>query len=183
MRVPGMKATATAEEPTTVIAADSFEGFYRGQVDIVYRALALVLADAALAREATDEAMLRAYTRWHVVGTHNNPGGWVYRVGLNWATSRWRQTRRERPLPEADRAGMRGSLSPPDPVGIAALAALGRLDVKHRAVVVARVLLNLNTTETAAALGIAAGTVKSRLSRALLHLRTELTIGDTDANR
>lgn len=177
-----MRASATRSAPA---ATDSFESFYRGQVDIVYRALALTLGDSGLAREATDEAMLRAYTRWSTVGSYDNPSGWVYRVGLNWATSRWRRTSRERPLSTEDdgaryRGDHRGSAGPPDPAGLAALAALRHLTVDHRAVVVARVLLDLSTAETAAVLGIPANTVKSRLARALAILRTHLTLGDDD---
>jgi RNA polymerase sigma-70 factor (ECF subfamily) len=156
---------------------DSFEHFYRGQVDIVYRALALTLTDPGLAREATDEAMLRAFARWSTVGNYDNPSGWVYRVGLNWATSRWRRISRERPLSTEDRTS---TARPPDPAGLAALAALGHLTVKHRAVVVARVLLDLSTAETATVLGVPQNTVKSRLARALASLRAELTIGDDD---
>lgn len=174
-RVPGMRATAAARAAPE--DTDSFESFYRGQVDIVYRALALTLTDAWLAREATDEAMLRAFARWSTVGRYDNPSAWVYRVGLNWATSRWRRTSRERPLSTEDRPG---SAQPPDPAGLAALAALGHLTVKHRAVVVARVLLDLSTAETASLLGIPQNTVKSRLARALASLRAELTMGDDD---
>lgn len=175
-RVPGMRATAIRAAPEDT---DSFESFYRGQVDTIYRALALTLTDSSLAREATDEAMLRAYVRWSTVGGYENPSGWVYRVGLNWATSRWRRSSRERPLSTEDQPG---PSAPPDPAGLAALAALGHLNVKHRAVVVARVLLDLSTAETATVLGIPQNTVKSRLARALANLRIELTIGDDDDN-
>ena len=48
---------------------------------------------------------------------------------------------------------------------------------------VARVLLDLSTAEAAVALGIPVNTVKSRLARALLILRTELTRGDDDELR
>jgi RNA polymerase sigma-70 factor (ECF subfamily) len=41
-------------------------------------------------------------------------------------------------------------------------------------VVACRYLLELNVAETAAALGVAEGTVKSRLSRALERLRAEM---------
>lgn len=173
-RVPGMRATATraALEDT-----ESFESFYRGQVDTIYRALALTITDPWLAREATDEAMLRAYARWSTVGGYENPSGWVYRVGLNWATSRWRRSSRERPLSTKDHPD---ASEPPNPAGLAAIVALGHLNVKHRAVVVARVLLDLSTAETATVLGIPQNTVKSRLARALASLRTELTMGDDD---
>jgi RNA polymerase sigma factor (sigma-70 family) len=169
-----MRASATRAAPEDT---DSFESFYRGQVDTIYRALALTLNDPGLAREATDEAMLRAYTRWSAVGDYDNPSGWVYRVGLNWATSRWRRTSRERPLSTEDRPGSSGT---PDVAGMAAIDALGRLSVKNRAVVVARVLLDLSTEETATVLGIPQNTVKSRLARGLAILRTELTIGNDD---
>jgi DNA-directed RNA polymerase specialized sigma24 family protein len=168
-----VKAAARAAPEDT----ESFESFYRGQVDIVYRALALTLTDPGLAREATDEAMLRAFARWSTIGRYDNPSGWVYRVGLNWATSRWRRTSRERPLSREDRMV---TARPPDPAGLAALAALGHLTVKHRAVVVARVLLDLSTAETAAVLGIPQNTVKSRLARALASLRAELAMGNDD---
>jgi DNA-directed RNA polymerase specialized sigma24 family protein len=151
---------------------EPFEAFYRGNVDRIHRALCLTLGDANLGREATDEAMARAYARWPRVGVLDNPAAWVYRVGLNWAVSWWRKVRRERPtLADAPHPGV----PPPDPAGLAARAALDRLPLTQRSVVVCRVLLELSTTETAAVLTISEGTVKSRLARALAALRTALT--------
>jgi RNA polymerase sigma-70 factor (ECF subfamily) len=54
------------------------------------------------------------------------------------------------------------------------LAAVGRLPERDRLVIGARFFLELNEAETAAALGIRQGTVKSRLSRALERLRKEV---------
>ena len=51
------------------------------------------------------------------------------------------------------------------------LAALGRLPRGQRAVVVLRVYEDLSEAQTAAALGIAVGTVKSQTARALRALR------------
>jgi RNA polymerase sigma-70 factor (ECF subfamily) len=116
--------------------------------------------------------MARAFARWDRVAGCENPGGWVFRVGLNWATSWWRKVRRERPLPED---GQSAAHQAPDPVGVLALAALGRLPTPYRAVVVCRVLFGLSTSETATVLGVAEGTVKSRLARALARLRETLT--------
>lgn len=171
----GSIAEATAAVTPLPVAAEPFETFYRTQVDRIYRALALTLGDPLLAREATDEAMVRAYLHWRRVRQHDNPGGWVYRVGLNWATSWWRKRRRERALADEPLDRYLPATPPPDPAATAALQALAGLAVPHRAVVVCRVLLDMSTAETASALGVAEGTVKSRLARSLAALRVMLT--------
>jgi RNA polymerase sigma-70 factor (ECF subfamily) len=71
---PAQDAVLAGRDP-----GEPFEVFYRCRVDGVYRALAVALDDSDLAREATDEAMLRAYARWARVGALDNPGGWVFR--------------------------------------------------------------------------------------------------------
>ncbi|WP_327007809.1 SigE family RNA polymerase sigma factor [Dactylosporangium sp. NBC_01737] len=148
-----------------------FESFYRAEADRLYRALAVTLGDPHLARDAADEAMARAYAHWGRVRSHDNPGGWAFRVGLNWATSWWRKVRRERPLPSTDTAT--GVKEGPD-THAGALAALRNLPLPQRAVIVCRVLLDLSTAETAAVLGVAEGTVKSRMARGLAELRQAL---------
>ena len=154
----------------------SFDGFYRAQSDRVYRALALTLGDPDVAREATDEGMARACARWPAVRAMDNPGGWVYRVGLNWATSWWRKRRREQPLhPDRDGNAAPDRDAAPDPQTWVALAVLRELPLPQRAVVVCRVLLDLSTAETAELLGLAQGTVKSRLARGLGALRAAMT--------
>ncbi|MEU1843278.1 RNA polymerase sigma factor [Micromonospora sediminicola] len=147
-----------------------FEQFYRDHVDRIHRALALAIGDGPVAREATDEAMARAYVRWDRVRRLDNPAGWVFRVGLNWATSWWRKVRRERPPSE----GRQRTAAAPDPVGLAARSALDRLPTAQRTVITCRVLLDLSTAETATVLGLAEGTVRSRLSRGLAGLRAAL---------
>jgi RNA polymerase sigma-70 factor (ECF subfamily) len=54
------------------------------------------------------------------------------------------------------------------------LGALGRMGERDRTVIACRYLLELSEAETAAALGVRPGTVKSRLSRALDRLRAEV---------
>ena len=137
-----------------------FEVFYRRNHDGVCRALALTLNDVELAHDAAAEAMTRAYQRWNTVGKYQNPAGWVYRVGLNWARSRLRKL-------------LRRPLSPPSNSEDIALevvnrldAALAQLPVGQRAVVVLRYYLDWSERQIAEALNIAPGTVKSRLSRA-----------------
>jgi DNA-directed RNA polymerase specialized sigma24 family protein len=147
---------------------EAFAAFYRSDYANVARALSYTLGDVDLGREATDEAMARAYARWAKIADYDSPAGWVYRVGLNWAYSTRRRVMRS--LPFVDHGGV---VEPPvsDP---AIAAALRRLDVKLRAVVVCRLLLDWSVEETADALRIKPGTVKSRLHRALTVLERSL---------
>ncbi|MGK5682714.1 sigma factor-like helix-turn-helix DNA-binding protein [Actinoplanes sp. URMC 104] len=166
-----MVVPTTSPRPTASphADADGFEAFYRAHVDRIYRALAVTLRRDELAHEAVDEAMARAYAKWQVVGTLDNPAGWVFRVGLNWATSWWRKLRRETPPVD-------GGHPVPDGMPTGALLALAALPIPQRAVITCRILLDLSTAETAEALGLTEGTVKSRLSRGLAALRTQLSI-------
>src|SRR4029450_6822930 len=58
------------------------------------------------------------------------------------------------------------------------LAAVNELSEEHRLAIACRYFLELSEEETAAALGVRRGTVKSRLSRALARLRE--TLGGAD---
>jgi RNA polymerase sigma-70 factor (ECF subfamily) len=160
--------------PMAAVDDRSFAAFYAAEAEGLHRALLATVASPAVAREAVDEAMARAYERWDVVGTYDAPAGWVYRTALNWSISWWRKHRRVHELPRDETVG---APSPEiDPEGALAIAALRRLPLDQRAVVVCRVLLDLDTRTTATALVIAEGTVKSRLSRGLDALRAELEV-------
>lgn len=150
--------------PADVDARPGFVSFYDDAYRRVAAALSSTLGDRDLGVEATDEAMARCFANWDTVGRYDNPAGWVYRVGLNWALSWHRKLAR------------RQTLTPPEPVHAAEPvdpqieAALGRLDVRLRSVVVCRILLDWSTEATADALRIKPGTVKSRLHRGLSRL-------------
>lgn len=145
-----------------------FDEFYASARPSIARALALALGDVDLATEATDEAMARAYERWATVSRLERPEGWVYRVAMNWALSVLRRRRRSdhRLYDPTDTAV---AIADPD-----LHAAIAGLDVHHRSVIVCRHLLGWSVSETAAALKVREGTVKSRLSRATAILQTRL---------
>jgi RNA polymerase sigma factor (sigma-70 family) len=160
--VEGMPEVDTSE------AQDRFQELH-AQRDRLYRAVALVVGDTTLAADAIDEAMTRAYTRWDRIEDYASPEGWVYRVAMNVARSALRKTRREDlwEQPPAEKVF-------DDQPDLELRAAVGRLPVKFRSVVVGRYLLDWSTAETAEALGIPEGTVKTRLKRALARLAKDL---------
>lgn len=165
-----MERTLTSGANLQRIRPITFEEFYAGQWQEIYRPLAVTLRDPDLAREATDEAMVRVYQKWHSVRSFTNAPGWAYRVGLNWAISQLRKRKR---LVQ----GRLPSSTPtwdPEPADPAISAALIHLPVEQRAVVVLRYLCDQSQSDIAAALDIPLGTVRSRLSRALDRLREEV---------
>lgn len=170
-----MRTSTAAQETASRADREAFGDFYSANAHRVYRALAVTLGNDDLAREAVDEAMTRAYAHWRRVRGLDNPAGWVFRVGFNWATSWWRKVRREQGVLTEER---HPRVAATDPVALAARDALARLPLAQRAVIVCRVLLDMSTAQTAEALGLSEGTVKSRLSRGLGALRQVLEGGE-----
>jgi RNA polymerase sigma-70 factor (ECF subfamily) len=161
---------ANVADDEVTISPPPFAEFYERNRDSVGRALAITLGDVHVAAEAVDEAMARAYQRWDQISHFDNPAGWVYRVGLNWATSFLRRRRRApHRLIERGPTDI-GPVSEPD-----VAAALAELPARQRAVIVCRFYFGLTEAETATALATRPGTVKSRLHRALRHLETRLS--------
>lgn len=171
--VEDASVNAQQGEPASVdIDVTGFDGFFHEHHATIVRALSLALADEHLARDAASEGFTKALQRWSRVSRYSNPAGWVYRVGLNWGRSRWRKTRREVSEHASDHVERPAEeIEPSDP---RLLPALQRLSVDHRGVVVARFYLDWSEQQIADALDIRPGTVKSRLSRALQQLDTEL---------
>lgn len=149
-------------------AATSFEAFFDQHHAVLVRALAMALGDVELGRDAASEGFVRALQRWNRVSRYDNTAGWVYRVGLNWARSRRRKTVREVSAHPTERA-----FASPEP-DFELATALRSLSLDHRSVVVGRYYLDWSEADVAAALDIAPGTVKSRLSRALTRLNATL---------
>lgn len=170
-------ATTAAAGPTA-----RFERFCIEEHAAMANALGWALGNHDLGREATDEAFARAYERWSSVSTMDNPAGWVYRVGLNWGRRRiWRRKKEQQLLASIDLDEHIAAASHGVDIDQDLANALAVLPLKFRAVIVLRHLLGYSERDTAEALGISAGTAKSRMSRGLLRLRTELEKGDDDS--
>jgi RNA polymerase sigma-70 factor (ECF subfamily) len=160
----------------------------RDHQEAAFRVAYLITRSAQDAEDVTQEAFLKA---WRALGRFRTGAPfrpWLLRIVANEARNRMRSNRRRRemPGPDPDTAVDGQGLESPDPGPspeehtLAAdqrrmlLAALDLLRDEDRLVIGARYLLELSEAETAEALGIARGTVKSRLSRAMTRLRSTL---------
>lgn len=148
---------------------------------VAQRAAWLVTGSAEEAADAVQDGFIKA---WRALDRFNEGAEfrpWLLRIVVNTARNRRRASWRF----EAMRVRAAAAL-PTRPVGSPEavaleleehrqlIGALRRLPERDRAVVGCRYLLELSEAETAGVLGVPAGTVKSRLSRALRRLRADL---------
>jgi RNA polymerase sigma-70 factor (ECF subfamily) len=132
------------------------------------------------AEDVTQEAFVKAFRALPRFREGLPVRPWLMQIVANEARNRRRSRgRRERLAVRAAAMGGASSSSSEDlalaSVTAAALrAALARLDDRDRTVIALRYFAGLSEAETALALEVPAGTVKSRLSRGLDRLRAEL---------
>ncbi len=177
---------------------DAYEELVRTYQGIALRTAYVVAGNAADAEEAAQDACVKAYRAlWRFrTGAPFKP--WLLRIVANEARNRRRSAGRRSALALKLQAS---TAKPPtrggkplgaaqEPSGEAApspeanllgaerreqlVAALNRLAEPDREAIACRYFLDLSEAETAAALGVRPGTVKSRLSRALGRLRAQL---------
>ena len=154
--------------------------------EVAFRTAWLITRSSADAEDAAQEAFVKAYYALARFREGEAFRPWILRIVSNEAKNRRRSAgRRERlALRLADDPGSGDAAPSPEAavVGLEArqalLAGLEQLPDRDRLVVAYRYLLELSEAETASALGIRPGTVKSRLSRALDRLRRQM--GATD---
>ena len=136
------------------------------------RAAVFLGAQPHEAEDLAQTVLVRCYTRWDSVSGADNRDAYVYRILVNCLRdarrTRWWKSRAEGD-PEAD------ARSVADAAEAVAMAdavhrALDCLSKPNRDVVVLRYFVQLSEQQTADALGIPTGTVKSRLSRSLAQL-------------
>ena len=125
----------------------------------VLGAVTLVSGSRAVAEDAVNEAVARAWERGEGIQHLNR---WVLTVALNIARNRWRRTRRE--VPGHDMGDR--TVEPADPALIDLRLALRKLPLRQREVVVLHYLLDLPVSEVAEWLGLSPGGVKHALFRA-----------------
>jgi RNA polymerase sigma factor (sigma-70 family) len=159
--------------------AAAYATLVRAHQDVAFRTAMLITGHPQDAEEAAQDGFLKAWRALHRFRAGEPLRPWLLTIVANEARNRRRAAGRREHL--ALRAAAAAPRAPGeaeaayDRDGLA--AAIGRLREEDRVVIGCRYLLDLSEAETAAALGVARGTVKSRLSRALGRLREEMHDG------
>ena len=153
---------------------------------IAFRTAWVITGSAAEAEEAAQDAFMKAHAALSRFRTGAPFRPWLLTIVANEARNRAKAAgRRERlVLRVAEERRPGGAVPSPETALLVSeqreelLAALGRLSKSDREAIACRYFLELSEAETAAALGCARGTVKSRLSRALDRLRSQMEADD-----
>jgi RNA polymerase sigma-70 factor (sigma-E family) len=171
------EAQTVTEQPTS--APTDFESFVAARSTALWRSAYLHTGDPHRAEDLLQTALVKAWRRWDKIERREAVESYV-RAALvstytDWWRRRWNGEIPTGELPEAP-------AEPASPeVRRDVLVALARLPRGQRAVIVLRYFDDLTEAQTADALGISVGTVKSQTSRALASLRTSplfATLGD-----
>src|SRR4249919_2791558 len=143
--------------------------------EVAFRTAWLITRSSAEAEDVAQEAFVKAFYALDRFRAGEAFRPWVLRIVSNEAKNRRRSVGRRQRL-TVRLAQDRGSrdAAPGREEREALLGAIERLSEPERLVVTYRYLLELSEAETARALAIRPGTVKSRLSRALGRLRDQL---------
>ncbi|MCX2970718.1 SigE family RNA polymerase sigma factor [Streptomyces sp. JHD 1] len=154
---------------------ESFETYVRSRQEALLRSARRLVPDPTDAQDLLQTALVRTYGKWDGIEDKSLADAYLRRVMINTRTEWWR-SRRLQELPtdtlpevasEEDRFGQYADRA-------LLVDVLSVLAPKQRSVVVLRHWEQMSTEETAEALGMSTGTVKSTLHRALARLREEL---------
>jgi RNA polymerase sigma factor (sigma-70 family) len=157
---------------------DAFEALVVSYQSLAFRTAFVIAGDAADAEEAAQDAFVKAH---RALGRFRRGAPfrpWLLTIVANEARNRRRSRGRRAAL--AVRAADPAAGEDPEAAALASerrerlLTAVERLRDDDRDVLACRYFLDLSEEETATALGIARGTVKSRTHRALGRLQEEL---------
>jgi RNA polymerase sigma-70 factor (sigma-E family) len=158
----------TGEVAATSLVADLHRAEYRNLV----RLARLLLDDVGASEEVVQDAFVALQLRWRTIREPDRAAAWLRSAVLNGARSQLRRRQvRERLSP---RPGPDGG--PADREALAAdehrrvVQALRQLPRRQQEALVLRFYMELNERETAEAMGVSAGSVKTHVHRGLAAL-------------
>jgi RNA polymerase sigma-70 factor (sigma-E family) len=164
---------------------EEFRGFFAQHYGRLCRLGFLLTGDPAQAEELAQDALVRTWRRWRLVGKPDNPETYARKVLVNRHRSLLRRALVEARYRYRDRPTEGSSDEHPEDA-IVLWAATRRLPPRQRAVLVLRYYEDLSEAQIARVLGIPVGTVKTLARRGLARLRRSLDTtsqGDTRSSK
>jgi RNA polymerase sigma factor (sigma-70 family) len=147
-----------------------FEEFFRSELRSIVSTVYRITGDAGLSEEITQDAFVRALTRWRRLRHYDRPGAWVRRVAIRDAVRAVKRRARQEPVERVD-----GAVAAPLPSKDEGLtAAVDALPPQQRAAVALYYLEGRPTAEVADLLACSEATVRSHLHRARQQLAAVL---------
>lgn len=161
---------------------DSFEVLVRRHEKAIFNLVYRLLGNYDEAAEVAQEVFLSAFKSIHQFRGEANFSTWLYRIGLNHASTRRKslQTSQQRHIPlDGTEVIAEGAVDPAKNVEHKEIQqrvqqALNSLDPEDARIVLLRDLQDIPYEDVAQMLDIPVGTVKSRLHRARQALKTSL---------
>jgi RNA polymerase sigma-70 factor, ECF subfamily len=156
-------------------SADAIEALVRRHWESAHRAAYLIVHDAQAAEDIAQEAMLAAVRSIDGFDRRRPFRPWLHQIVVNRSLD-WLRARARRPEVSVEVAGpaLRVADSPSGALSDDLMRALAVLDPAERALIVLRHLLGYRSSELARMFGVPAGTVRTRLARALNRVREQL---------
>jgi RNA polymerase sigma-70 factor (sigma-E family) len=158
---------------------DDFTAFVIARQRALQRAAWLLTGDWSAAEDLVAQVLAKMWLNWPRIRRRDDPHVYACRVLVNTqATSRRRRWWGEIPHAEPPEEAPASDAMAADVVlRRAVIDALARLPRRHRQVVVLRYFEDLSESETAAAMGVAVGTVKATTRAAVARLRADPRLG------
>ncbi|MFJ2759886.1 SigE family RNA polymerase sigma factor [Streptomyces prasinus] len=153
-------------------ASVEFHAFFERHYAELSRLAALLTGEADAADDLAADALLALWHRWDRVRAADHPVAYARGVVANLARTRIRSAVRERRRVALFWSQREERVENPDVAGVVDVReALRRLPFRKRACVVLRHAFDLSEKDTALALGVSVGTVKSQTSKGMAELQ------------
>ena len=156
-------------------ASVEFHAFFERHYAELSRLAHLLTGEADAADDLAADALLALWNRWDRVRAADHPAAYARGVVANLARTRIRSAVRERRRISLFWSQREEKTENPDIAGVVDVQeALRRLPFRKRACVVLRHAFDLSEKDTALALGVSVGTVKSQTSKGMAELQRTL---------
>ncbi len=158
-----------------------FEDYVRTRHATLLRCARRLVADPLDAQDLLQTALLRTYHRWEHIADKRLADAYLRRVMINTRTEWWRAPNLKNSPPTTCRTRPSRTGPSSTPTVHCSWTSSKRCRPEQLTALVLRYWEQMSTNQTATALGMAPGTVKSTLHRALAQLRQELQHRDPDS--